>query len=101
MLEMSPDLSFGVLSPAFRGCEQNFALQEYAKNGCGFLKDGWCELFGTGFQPLECRFCHHDRKNQGQKCHSALERDWYSLRGRLLVERWALMSGLWQKYQGK
>jgi hypothetical protein len=76
MLEMAPDFSFGVLSPAFRGCERGFALQKYADSGCNFLTDGLCELFGTGFEPLECRFCHHTRLGWGPKCHAALEMDW-------------------------
>ena len=33
MLELSPDRSFGVLSPAFSGCEGMFAFQEFARNG--------------------------------------------------------------------
>jgi hypothetical protein len=61
MLEPSPERTFGVLSPAFRGCEGTFALQQYATRGCAFLRDGRCELHGSGFQPMECRFCHHDR----------------------------------------
>jgi hypothetical protein len=51
MLEMSPDQSFGVLSPAFKGCEVDFALQRYTGRGCTFLKDNRCELYGTGLQP--------------------------------------------------
>ncbi|MDD3171420.1 MAG: hypothetical protein PHO86_03775, partial [Bacilli bacterium] len=45
MLEISPEFDFGVLSPAFRGCEEDFAFQEYAKNGCNFFVDGLCELY--------------------------------------------------------
>ena len=37
MLEFSPDLSFGVLSPAFKNNEANFALKTFSKNGCTFL----------------------------------------------------------------
>ena len=48
MLEMAPELTFGVLSPAFKGCEGNFALNEFSKNGCNFFKNSLCELFGTG-----------------------------------------------------
>ena len=61
MLEMSPDFGFGVLSPAFKGNENEIAVQEYAENGCTFLKDDLCELFGSGLEPLECRFTHHAR----------------------------------------
>lgn len=98
MLEMSPDFSFGVLSPAFRGCEKDFALQEYAIIGCNFLSDGLCELHSTGFEPLECRFCHHDRKGLGQKCHADLEKDWQTPAGQTLVLEWGIMTGLWAKY---
>jgi hypothetical protein len=98
MLEMSPDLRFGVLSPAFRGCEQNFALQPYAHNGCNFLHKGLCELHDTAFLPLECRFCHHSRQGLGQKCHADLEKDWRTHAGQQLVSRWAMQCGLQNKY---
>lgn len=88
MLEVSPDMTFGVLSPAFNGCESNFALQQYAKNGCNFLKNGLCELHGTGHEPLECRFCHHSRKGLGQKCHLDIEKDWRTPAGQALVKSW-------------
>jgi len=88
MLEMSPDMSFGVLSPAFSGSEGCFALQAYAHNGCNFYINGLCELYGTGFEPLECRFCHHSRQGLGQKCHEDLEKDWQSVAGRALVRKW-------------
>lgn len=88
MLEISPDMIFGVLSPAFRGCEGNCALQEYANSGCNFLKNGLCELHGTGFEPLECRYCHHLRKGLGQKCHADIEKDWRTPAGRTLVQSW-------------
>src|SRR5436190_5519958 len=58
MLEIAPKLMFGVLSPAFKGCVKSFATNEFAKNGCRFLRNDRCELYGTGHQPLECRFCH-------------------------------------------
>lgn len=48
MLEISPEFTLGVLSPAFKGCEKFFSLQAYANNGCTFLKDGLCELHGGG-----------------------------------------------------
>src|SRR5512135_674660 len=54
MLEMAPEMTFAVLSPAFKGNEVNFALNTFSKNGCNFLKDNLCELHGTGLQPLEC-----------------------------------------------
>jgi hypothetical protein len=88
MLEIAPERTFGVLSPAFRGCERSFALNEFADRGCTFLHGDLCELHGTGFQPLECRFCHHDRPGMGPQCHSALEDAWQSPAGRVLVTRW-------------
>ncbi len=88
MLELSPDLAFGVLSPAFRGCEGTFGLQEYASRGCNFLSNGLCELHLTDFMPLECRFCHHSRVGLGQACHAALEQDWHTRSGQLLVKTW-------------
>ncbi len=88
MLEVSPELTFGVLSPAFKGCEMNFALQEFSKNKCAFLNDNLCELFNSGIQPLECRFCHHSRVGLGKKCHDALEKDWNTFRGQKTVRKW-------------
>jgi len=93
MLEMAPDMSFGVLSPAFKGCEVNFALQVFASNCCNFLKDNRCELYDTGNIPLECRFCHHDRKGLGPKCHADLEKDWNSPQGQALVVKWSKLTG--------
>lgn len=90
MLEISPDLAFGVLSPAFKGCEKNYALQEYAKNGCIFLHNGLCQLHGTGHEPLECLYCHHLRKGLGQKCHEDIEKDWHTPAGQALVKSWLL-----------
>jgi hypothetical protein len=88
MLEVAPEGGWGVLSPSFRGCEGFIASQEASDNGCNFLKENLCELFGTGFQPLECRYCHHDRTGTGLDCHSALEREWHSPEGQKLVEVW-------------
>jgi len=88
MLEVSPELTFGVISPAFNGAEKNFALQEYSTSGCTFLKDGLCELFGTGVQPLECRFCHHDRIGLGKKCHADIEIEWNTHAGQKVVKKW-------------
>jgi hypothetical protein len=96
MLELSPDHSFGVLSPAFKGCEAGFALDFYADKGCTFLHDGRCELHGTGFQPLECRFCHHSRPGQGQKCHADIEKDWHTSTGHDLVKKWGSKTGFWE-----
>ena len=31
MLEIAPELTFGVLSPAFKGCEKSFATHQFAK----------------------------------------------------------------------
>ncbi len=98
MLEMSPDFSFGVLSPAFCGCEKDFALKEHSAFGCNFLSGGLCELHGTGFMPLECRFCHHERRGLGQKCHDDLGKDWRTPGGRALVDKWCRMTGLFEKY---
>lgn len=88
MLEVSPDRAFGVLSPAFSGCEGNFALQEFSGFGCTFLKRGLCELHGTNHMPLECRFCHHSSIGRGKACHADLERDWRTARGQALVDEW-------------
>jgi hypothetical protein len=97
MLEMSPDRSFGVLSPAFKGCEVEFALQRYADRGCTFLKKNRCELYGTGLQPLECRYCHHDRPGLGQQCHADIEKDWHTQAGSALVVRWSKLTGFWER----
>jgi hypothetical protein len=88
MLEVSPEHTFGVLSPAFSGCEQNFALQEFSRAGCTFLTAGLCELYATGLMPLECRFCHHSRIGAGKRCHKAIERDWRTQSGQALVSAW-------------
>lgn len=73
MLKLSPELSFGVLSPAFRGCEGGVALNRGAGGGCNFLKAGHCQLHGTGFQPLECH--------------------WHTPAGQALVRHWAEVMG--------
>ena len=99
MLEISPEHNFGVLSPAFKGNEVNYALQAFSKNGCTFLKEGLCELFGTGLQPLECRFCHHDRAGEGIKCHSAIEKEWNTPGAKRVIVRWGNRTGFW-KQQG-
>lgn len=99
MLELSPDHTFGVLSPAFRGCEQNFALQQYSNFGCNFFLNGLCELHGTGFEPLECRFCHHLREGLGKKCHDDIEKEWQTPAGQELVKKWIASSGILVKYK--
>jgi hypothetical protein len=98
MLEMSPELDTGVLSPAFKGCEKDFAIQERSYNGCNFLNNGLCELHDTEYIPLECLFCHHTRKGSGKRCHTDLEKDWKTQEGQDLVKKWAKKVGLWQKY---
>ncbi len=95
MLEISPERTFGVLSPSFKGCEGSFAVQRYADQACTFLKDNLCELHGTGFQPLECRFCHHERIGLGAQCHADIEADWKSPAGRALVIKWCKQTGVW------
>jgi len=97
MLEISPENNFGVLSPAFKGNESNYALHIYSKNGCTFYNSGLCELFGTELQPLECRYCHHDRKGLGLKCHLDIEKDWKTNRGQKLIVRWGNLIGFWQR----
>lgn len=90
MLELSPELTFGVLSPAFKGCENNFALQNYAEYGCNFYNNHLCDLYSPHLQPLECRFCHHDRTGKGMECHTAIEQEWNSNEGRQLIELWMI-----------
>lgn len=99
MLELSPERTFGVLSPAFHGNEGNIASQLNAARGCNFLKDRRCELFGTTHQPLECRFCHHDRPGLGPVCHADLEADWRTSAGQSLIEKWGRLTGLWDRLQ--
>lgn len=97
MLEISPELNFGVISPAFKGCEGKLALNIYAGNGCNFYKAGLCELYPTDLTPLECRYCHHDRTGLGIKCHSDIEKEWNSERGKALVKKWGNIVGLWER----
>lgn len=94
MLEIAPELTFGVISPAFRGCEGAIATNQFARNGCNFLKEDRCELYGSGYQPLECRFCHHERRGMGPICHTDLEKDWNTPAGLALVEIWIKRIGL-------
>jgi len=88
MLEISPELTFGVISPAFYGNERKIAQNRYAGNGCNFLKKGLCELHGTAYMPLECSYCHHSRAGTGLQCHSDIEEAWNSIPGQRLVRRW-------------
>jgi hypothetical protein len=97
MLEMSPERTFGVLSPAFKGNEVGFAIELNAGNGCNFLKDGRCELHGTVFQPLECRHVHHANPGSGKLCHRDIEKDWDTPAGRELVVRWSKLTGFWER----
>jgi len=97
MLEISPEHNFGVLAPAFKGNEVNFALQIFSDQKCTFLKDNLCELYGTGFQPIECRFCHHSRKGLGDKCHTDIEKYWNTPEGKRLIVRWGNLTGFWAR----
>lgn len=95
MLEISPELNFGVLSPAFKGCEGKFALNEYSQNRCNFLVNNLCELHSIELMPLECRFCHHERLGLGQHCHDDIEKDWNTQLGKALIAKWIKITGLW------
>jgi hypothetical protein len=97
MLEISPEMNFGVLSPSFKGNEGNYAMQIFSAAGCTFLQNGLCEIFNTGFQPLECRFCHHTRKGLGKKCHSNLEKQWNTKEGKRLIVEWGNSTGFWER----
>jgi hypothetical protein len=97
MLEISPERNFGVLSPAFKGNEGNYALDLFSSNKCTFLHNDLCELFDSGLEPLECRFCHHSRKGLGKKCHLAIENDWNSVQGKKLVVKWGNIIGFWNR----
>lgn len=96
MLELAPDRTFAVLAPAFKGNEVDFAMRRFQHRGCTFLRDNRCELHG-GHQPLECRFCHHDRPGRGPECHAAIGDDWNTPAGRALVVRWARLTGFWDR----
>lgn len=99
MLEISPELTFGVLSPAFRGNEGKAAMNVFSQNGCCFLKNNLCELYETGLMPLECSFCHHDRIGEGRICHLDLEKDWNTAAGQVLVKKWinAMQLHAWRR----
>ena len=89
MLEAAPGFAYGVLAPAFRGCERRFALQVFAGNGCTFLAGGLCALHSTDLLPLECAFCHHQRAGLGARCHADIALDWRGAAGRRLVQQWS------------
>ena len=93
MLEVSPEFDFGVLSPAFRGCEGSFALAEFSVAGCTFLSGGLCELHNSPHMPLECRFCHHARLGAGARCHDELLQNWRTPGGQALVNQWLVEYG--------
>lgn len=88
MMEISPEFTFAVLSPAFKGNEGGIAQKTKAYSLCTFLQNGRCELHNTDLFPLECAFCHHDRIGLGQKCHNDLELNWNTRRGQAMVLRW-------------
>ena len=101
MLEVSPNHTFAVLSPAFKGCEGSFSLQVFAKNRCTFLQsDNKCELHTSLFLPLECAFCHHERQGLGKLCHDDIGLDWQTCEGRELVKRWCRLFGWWDFLDG-
>ncbi len=97
MLELAPKKNFGVLSPAFKGNECNYSLQVFAGHGCTFLKDGLCELYETGLQPLKCHYCHHTRTGSGKECHLAIEKEWNNNYARRLIVRWGNKTGFWRQ----
>lgn len=97
MLEMSPDGTFSVLSPAFKGNEVNFALEVFANQGCNFFKDGLCELFESGHVPLECRYWHHDRQGQGINYHTDIGKQWNSVDAKRLIVKWGNLTGFWAR----
>ena len=97
MLEIAPEGNFGVLSPAFKGNEDNYALEVFATQGCTFYKEGLCELFDTGYEPLECRYCHHDRIGMGNQCHADIEAMWNTPEAKRLVVRWGNLNGFWAR----
>jgi hypothetical protein len=94
---MGPGNAFAVLSPAFRGNEQQFAAQEFSGNGCTFLVNERCELHGTGHQPLECRSCHHARAGEGPRCQADIAKQWNGAAGRAPVIRWSDATDFWKR----
>jgi hypothetical protein len=96
MLEMSPDRAFGVLAPAYKGSERHFGVRPASDPRCTFLVSERCELHGTGYQPLECRVCHHSRPGLGPRCHADIEREWNTAAGRALVVKWSNRTDFWK-----
>jgi len=88
MLEVAPDFSFAVLSPAFKGCEGYIAINEFASAGCIFYSGGLCEIHASDIQPLECRVCHHESQGMGPKIHRELENEWNTKKGQKVVINW-------------
>ena len=72
-------------------------MQIFSKNGCTFFKNELCELFESGLQPLECRFCHHEREGMGLKCHLDIEKDWKTKLGQRLIVKWGNLMGFWER----
>jgi hypothetical protein len=97
MLEIAPEFTFAVLSPAFKGCESTYATNEFSKSGCNFYKNELCELHGTNLQPLECRVCHHNYPGLGPACHSDIEKQWNSNEGQQLVIQWMKQTNFFEK----
>jgi hypothetical protein len=97
MLEISPEQNFAVLSPAFKGNECNYASHIYSKQACTFLQNGLCELYDRSLQPLECKYCHHNRKGLGIKCHLDIEKEWKTNDAKRLVVKWGNIVGFWQR----
>jgi hypothetical protein len=97
MLEISDERDFGVLSPAFKGNEGEYALQAFSNRGCTFLISGKCEIYSIGLIPLECRYCHHDRIGEGLKCHLDIEKEWNTAAAKRLIVQWGNLIGFWQK----
>lgn len=100
MLEMSPDRAFGVLAPAYKGCETEFSTRPPSDPACTFLVDTRCQLHDTGYQPLECRVCHHDRPGMGPRCHADIEKEWNTSAGRALVVEWSNRTDFWRRMTG-
>ena len=97
MLEISPDFTFAVLSPAFKGCEGLIAINEFANQGCTFFQNSRCKLHHTSLQPLECSVCHHSTPGLGPKIHAELEKEWNSIKGQKIVINWMKETGFWEK----
>lgn len=66
---------FWNIIPAFKGNRVSFSLQLYDKDGCTFLKNGWCEPYGRRVNPMECKFFHYPEKGYGINCDIDIEKD--------------------------